>query len=537
MNRSFLPRAAASAALAILATAAAAAVSKGPEFRFLDDWDSSGVPENLEDTRESYSDEFLEAVAQSLPEWKKVPELHPEYIKDETARNLAFVEDAEVWISFVHEGAGYRNVAGVFIYDTDSPPKSVSGLERIVAFPNASFAGSGGGLKTGDTVYIGKVKKGESIGFCCVADGFTNKGKVGEGIATFWSIDELNPESDADARKHTVLLQDPDKGRFVIAFEDMLRDRGSDDDFNDLILSVQVNPPEAVETKDVVEVPGIRDTDADGVPDSQDDYPEDAERAFRVEFPAAGKTGTIAFEDMWPKKGDYDFNDLVASWHIVQARNAKSEVVDVETTVQVLASGASRALGLLQRLPVSRGNVDAATMAVDSGSAASVSADSLLDEAVFQFFGDVSDAIGRSSGAKFANTEPGTTAQTGRTYRLKVTFTDPVTVSSLGAAPYDLFIRDGNAEVHLPGKPATARMNTSLWGMSDDASEPSNGVTYVTKTGQPWAILAPGGWKHPSEHVPITRAYTGFASWAESEGATNTGWADSPVSGAVWTAK
>jgi len=54
----------------------------------------------------------------------------------------------------------------------------------------------------------------------------------------------------------------------------------------------------------------LTDSDGDGIQDADDDFPNDPARAFINFFPAAGY-GSLAFEDLWPGKGDYDFNDLV----------------------------------------------------------------------------------------------------------------------------------------------------------------------------------------------------------------------------------
>lgn len=535
MIRSRIFRAAAQAAALVAAAGALAASNSGTTV--LATFDSDGKPSNLEATRETYSSEFLAAIGASLPEQKRVPTEHPEFLADTTERNLNFVEDCDVWISFVHEGAGYRNSAAVFRYDTASPPEKESEIERLVAFPNASFTGSGGALRAGDTVALGSFKKGESLGFCCIADGFRN-GKVTGGNGSLYSINALNPESKTTLREHTVLLKDPDKGRFVIAFEDMRRDgSGCDEDFNDLILSVQVNPPEAVSTTDVVELAGMGDADGDGVIDAVDDYPDDAKRAFRVEYPAAGVNGTLAFEDMWPKQGDYDFNDLVMSWHVTQARDAKGQVVDVTSTFGTLACGATRRFGIHWRLPLESSLVSGATVSVDGGKASSLSADSGVAEATFTLAKSVADAIDFAKGSDFSNTESGTAVQKGRTFTVNVAFTTAQSPTALGAAPYDLFIRDGNAEVHLPGLSATSRMNTSLWNSADDASDLKKGVTYRTKTGLPWAIATSAPWKHPREGMSISEAYPDFATWAESGGTKATDWATRPAKGALWTGK
>ena len=37
--------------------------------------------------------------------------------------NIRFAEDADVWVTFLSEGAGYRNSVGYFSYDPANPPK------------------------------------------------------------------------------------------------------------------------------------------------------------------------------------------------------------------------------------------------------------------------------------------------------------------------------------------------------------------------------------------------------------------------------
>ena len=49
-----------------------------------------------------------------------------------------------------------------------------------------------------------------------------------------------------------------------------------------------------------------QDSDGDGVPDDQYDYPNDNTRAFNKFFPSNGP-GTLMFEDLWPFKGDYGY--------------------------------------------------------------------------------------------------------------------------------------------------------------------------------------------------------------------------------------
>jgi LruC domain-containing protein len=39
--------------------------------------------------------------------------------------------------------------------------------------------------------------------------------------------------------------------------------------------------------------------------------------------PSKSQVGTIAFEDLWPYYGDYDFNDVALNYQVVLKLNAK----------------------------------------------------------------------------------------------------------------------------------------------------------------------------------------------------------------------
>ncbi len=57
-------------------------------------------------------------------------------------------------------------------------------------------------------------------------------------------------------------------------------------------------------------------------------------------FPASG-FGTLAFEDLWPGKGDYDFNDLVIDYQFLITTNTSNYVESVQGTFIIRAIGAS----------------------------------------------------------------------------------------------------------------------------------------------------------------------------------------------------
>ena len=86
--------------------------------------------------------------------------------------------------------------------------------------------------------------------------------------------------------------------------------------------------------------PPPADADADGIPDNLDNYPSDPTRAFDNYYPSRSVYGTLAFEDLWPSKGDYDLNDLVVDYHFQIVTNTQNKVVDIKPTFCVRAAGA-----------------------------------------------------------------------------------------------------------------------------------------------------------------------------------------------------
>ncbi|NLH53483.1 MAG: LruC domain-containing protein, partial [Bacteroidales bacterium] len=73
----------------------------------------------------------------------------------------------------------------------------------------------------------------------------------------------------------------------------------------------------------------IADADGDGVGDQDDEYPTDPFRAFNNYYPSSNGFATLAFEDNWPNKGDYDFNDVVVDYQLNRVTNSQNQLVEV----------------------------------------------------------------------------------------------------------------------------------------------------------------------------------------------------------------
>ena len=257
--------------------------------------------------------------------------------------------------------------------------------------------------------------------------------------------------------------------------------------------------------------PSTGDTDGDGVPDDQDDYPNDHDRAFNNYFPGENTWASLAFEDLWPAQGDYDFNDLVLKYNINQVTNASNNVVDIKADFQPIHNGASFINGFVFQLPVDATSVETVTGYNLTGSSITLNSN------------------GTESGQTLANivvfdqTEPNINS----TLNVVVTFVTPVDPVTLGSAPYNPYLiidEQIDKEVHLSDYAPTELANQSFFGTIDDNSDPAIGRYYKSATNLPWAINIVYDFVWPLESHEITQGYLKFGEWAESGGTDYPDW-------------
>jgi|GEM_PF-453544 len=221
-------------------------------FRTLGAHNAQGVPAYLEGQPDVIDSVLLKMIATALPEQKAVPLFHPQYITQQAETEVKLTTATDVWVTFVAEGAGWKNTLGFYTYDLNNPPNSPEQIANLtVIFPNVSAPGSGGALAAGSKVKIGHFKANTAIGWFLVADGWRNNA-VSQGNYVLYANAAFNPEPTAALRAHTVLLQDKASGRLILGFEDTRRDHGSDNDFNDVLFYITANSLAAIQTDNIV---------------------------------------------------------------------------------------------------------------------------------------------------------------------------------------------------------------------------------------------------------------------------------------------
>lgn len=266
----------------------------------------------------------------------------------------------------------------------------------------------------------------------------------------------------------------------------------------------------------------VEDADGDGIPNSQDEFPNDADRAFISYYPSdAGTWNTLMFEDMWPKLGDYDFNDLVIKYQYEYYSNADNKVVDLIAHFQVMASGADFSNGFGIKLDIPNEKVINVTDYVHSGTSILLNSNKTEqgtnDEAVIIVYDD----LRKSLGSMFNVTHGGLTKDVNPiAVHIFLDKVDQALVSTIN--PFIYVDQNRAREVHLMGYTPTSKADRSNFGKNDDNS--TGGTYYRSSQGFPWGLNVPADVRHMLETIDFTVGYPDFVKWAESGGSSYTDW-------------
>lgn len=498
-------------------------------FKYLGTFNSLGVPDYLVEN-DQVTAEFLQQINATLPERYPVPVAHPEYLASGNTINIEIVQSAEVWVTFVHEGAGYKNSLGFYTYPTNDPPASADEIDTIsIIFPNASFLYSGGGMASGNKVNIGIFSPGTTIAWVVIANGWN-----GSGVSTtkprFYSDSDFNPENSEFTRQHNVILYDEITDRYILGFDDQNRNGVSDEDFNDALFFITSNPIEGIDNANVLIFdPAQTDTDGDGVSDLNDDYPNDSQRAINSYYPSSETYGNLIFEDLWPQKGDYDFNDMVINYRYLQIQNGENKVVEIQAEFIVKAVGAGYKNGFGFEIPISNSlissvtgyniNYGLVTLNSNGTEANQSNAVIIVFDNVYNIFPTISHGyINTKTDMDYVNPE---------TININIILTQPVAASQLGIPSYNPFIfinEDRGREVHLPNYAPTNLMDNTYFGTEDDDSNPGSNRYYKTVNNLPWAMDLIENFDYPLETKEITNGHLNFGLWVQSSGANYNNW-------------
>ncbi len=480
---------------------------------------NTGKPDNLVWGYNDYSADFFNRINNALPE----REVNEAFLTDDAGANIHLTEEAEVFITFVHEGAGYKNSFGYFTYDASNPPTTASEVSETIIFPNLSFPH----LTNGHRLSIGTFPAGTSIGFFIAANGFWyDTGVKPFAVPYYYSLKDLNPDPTDELRQHNVLLFDEEVDEVIIGFEDLPRSWG-DNDFNDAVFTVRASPGSAIDTTALTTMPDADDDDADGVINSEDEFPNDYNRASSAYYPSSEDYVTLAYEDNWPNLGDYDMNDLVIRERLQTAFNADGDITGFIIHGYIDARGAAHHNGFALRLmDLAAADVDSATLTID-GEEYNKTPEEFQTNPVIVLWTDSHEFTETNEGGscQHFNTRKDCTEFSPVPFTLDVTFENYQTTLNHSDIDYFIFRTNNRArEIHFADYPPTDLFDHNQFGRFDDDSDPETSRYFRNDQNLPWALQINTDWRHPQEYIDIIWAYPDYEDWVESSGETNQDW-------------
>ncbi len=262
-----------------------------------------------------------------------------------------------------------------------------------------------------------------------------------------------------------------------------------------------------------------QDSDGDGVADENDDFPNDPDRAYNIVSPSGSNYYFHLFEDLWPNKGDYDFNDVILKTKLYTYKNSNNELVGgkIRSKVYWIGGGIPRGVGM-EWLKSNGSGSELAYLPAGTTTfteSANVVPDPDVTNAVKLFDGNIIESLND-------------------TVNFEYTWDHTTGGNSLCVHVY-IYSNRGH-EVHMYGYPPTTAANMNLFNTGNDASQttwdwtPGNNFSipanfYKTITNLPWGLeIITDTFRVPNEKTQIINAYPLFEDWAESGGAVNQNW-------------
>ena len=249
---------------------------------------------------------------------------------------------------------------------------------------------------------------------------------------------------------------------------------------------------------------------------NSDEKPDDVEIRYAVY--------SYAFEDNYPKAGDYDFNDIVLNVTLPAAGN---DVKELKYKIDLRAVGAVKQLGAGLRIRgIDKNNVEEIsfgagaaqrTGSLNSGIFENASYEANGNELVIPLFGDAHYVYGYTGAQRpMLNTGNASTPLTDiYTLEVNVKLKNEISVPSVtdGLAFFIAYqgIGQKRTEIHL----------THFNSATANGQLADNEVLEVIKAvNNTWALCVPDKFAYPTETTVITNAYSKFADWAHDQSST-----------------
>lgn len=474
------------------------------------------------------------------------------------ASDLTLIKDSEVSITALGSSTCWNSSLGYYYYTGDAPtnkmdlniimlfPNTQDGLWPRGNYPNNKYNGNIGAVR-GDVIqlkYYPNIANGDfsgettvfpagtKIGFILKCNSWGQRGNDyavnGSGYATvidvwasstdglsaayetekkkFKSKEFKNPNGEARSAKFAYTAPDGKK-YVVVSFEDCIDDK----DYDDLMFAL--NPADAFDFGKTAEI-----------------------ESRRVETKAV-----YAFEDLWPRAGDFDMNDMIIDCkHVLEFythQDGSNKLNKEYFYLTPMHNYITQQNGLA--VDVQSSNI--ATIYVNKLRPGETKYAKEPDKVHNKMYYYLSEFGWDSKEPRMWYLTDDITKEEGVTYVFEITYTKAVSKGQTTIRPF-LWRKQDNGkqlEVHLPWVDPTGKADTSLFGTEDDRSNPavkkSNGqkMYYVGESIFPFAFHLEGAsvdvfkntiLKRENESKRIDTFFPEFLEWSKSDGKTNQDW-------------
>jgi LruC domain-containing protein len=216
-----------------------------------------------------------------------------------------------------------------------------------------------------------------------------------------------------------------------------------------------------------------------------------------VYFPASNDYYLAAYEDQFPSRGDYDFNDLVVAYRVAFDLDASGNAVAVAGEGFLVARGGGFDSDWHLGLPLPSGASGSGTMTIYApdqsaplaGYPRRVAFNGPVDLAIFVGL----RTLWQTSSSAFVNTPKEQSPIRGHRFKFELRLDRALSQGQLPQPPFDpyLYVHNTGASIHV----ADGRTGS------------------VDSAGFPFAMILPSGWDIPVEYVDLGLAYPDFVGF------------------------
>ena len=461
-------------------------------YDILGEWSDNGIPSYLLTEKIDIPSAFLKRcnnLASSIimdtnnPLLDKYPELQTNGTND-----MVITKPTALVATYFKSTASWENMVAYYTYhDGESIDiNDLQSIKKTLLFPR--YSSSMPSSLIGEQVQLMYWNKetnqyeetfpvGTHIGWILLGRGWNN---------TKATLRYSNPAFNSDSKQRSVLLSDPELDNcFFMGMEDNIDARFNDVNF--AVIAAQSNSIEATPT----------------IPDEV----AKSEVYYKV-------YGSLAYEDNWPYKGDYDMNDLVVNFSSTVAKHtADNKITRITTTFTPVNNGASYTNGFAFQLDnIAQRQVTSLTVS-SGGNIVSESFEEGTNKPVVVLFNDVRAYLNK----------PITVVMEFNRY------TNGGVTEEDALPPFNPFVfsRDRSREIHLAGYLPTSKVDENLRGTGDDVCQDSNGhaMYYISSDNMPFGLYISGAYfDYPDEKQHIYDKYPFFINWVNSFGQEYQDW-------------